>query len=98
MWNSVHLPERRRRAVERWYDEGQPGRLIFLLFRGDLHQAWCIDASFITYDSLKEVRNKCVSISERMFNVDLKDASMITFREERDEEDTLGDTAPPFIF
>lgn len=100
MWNSVHLPERRRRAVERWYDSGQEGQLVFLLFRSDLQQAWCIDASLITYESLKEVRNRCVAISERMFNVDLQRASLIDFAAAgaaaaRDEPDEV---APAFIF
>ena len=101
MWNSVHLPERRRQAVERWYDQGQEGQLIFLLFRSDLRQAWRIDASHISYNSLKEVRNKCVSLRERMFNVDLDRAELVSFCDSADDtlsEAGKAEVAPRFIF
>jgi len=76
-WRSVHLPERRRRALRRWQAAGRPGQLVFLLFRSDLQQAWEVPAGSLATDTLAEVPNKYVSRREKMFNVPLDQATLL---------------------
>ena len=76
-WRSVHLPERRRRALRRWQAAGRPGQLVFLLFRSDLQQAWEVPADSLSTETLAEVPNKYVSRREKMFNVPLGQATLL---------------------
>ena len=97
-WKSVHLPERRLRALNRCKD----GALIFLLFRNDLQQAWEVPSASLSLDLLTEVPNKYVRKGERMFDVPLHKATLLETLPSDQEmapaaSDSCEETAPYFI-
>ena len=76
-WSEIRIPERKQRLLDKY--KGENGVLNFYVFRGDMKKAWRIKDTFLTKESLAEVKgSNRIKDGELFFHIPYTDAELVT--------------------
>jgi hypothetical protein len=89
-WKEIRIPERKQRLINIWKEKYPDYTFKFVVFNGDLKQAWFIDANVVDKSSVGTIQNsrftKSPHLKEPFFHIPVEDANLVQIRIETTEK------------